>query len=64
MMKLSLNENVIRTRGEDPIVWSGGSAAEQVTHDDDDGMYIMVGGLSDTKVIISVFKGFSRFSCF
>ena len=36
MIFLSLNGNVIRTRAEDPIVWSGGSAAEQVTHDSDD----------------------------
>ena len=26
------NANIIRTRAEDPIVWSGGSAAEQVSH--------------------------------
>ena len=26
------NANITRTRAEDPIVWSGGSAAEQVSH--------------------------------
>ena len=26
------NANIIRTRAEDPIVWSGGSAAEQGSH--------------------------------